>query len=55
MPTEPNPDRDERVKLPLKFKTALKALLAVDPDDEPIDQDQDEEGSRRAHKRPDDG
>jgi hypothetical protein len=49
-----NPERDVRVKIPLDPEAALKALLAVDPDDDPADQDQDEESSRRARKRPDD-
>jgi hypothetical protein len=37
-----NPDRDVRVKIPLDPETALKALLAVDPDDEPADDGQDD-------------
>jgi hypothetical protein len=41
MAAKPNPDRDERVKIPLDPKVALRALLAVDPDDEPADPDQD--------------
>jgi hypothetical protein len=41
MPGKPNPDRDERVKIPLDPETALRALLAVDPDDEPADDEQD--------------
>jgi hypothetical protein len=41
MPGKPNPERDERVKIPLDPETALRALLAVDPDDEPADDDQD--------------
>ena len=41
MPGKPNPERDERVKLPLDPETALRALLAVDPDDKPADEDQD--------------
>ena len=37
-------DRDERVKLPLDPEEALKALLAVKPDDEPTeDADQAEQ------------
>jgi hypothetical protein len=40
-----NEERDERVKLPLDPETALRALLAVDPEDEPAeggpDNDQD--------------
>jgi hypothetical protein len=31
------------VKLPLDPETALRAMLAVDPDDEPADQGQDGE------------
>jgi hypothetical protein len=42
MPGKRNEERDERVKLPLDPETALRALLAVDPDDEPADDDQDE-------------
>jgi hypothetical protein len=30
-------ERDERVKLPLDPETALRALLAVKPDDEPAE------------------
>ena len=40
MAGKPNPDKDERVKIPLDPETALRALLAVDPDDEPADDDQ---------------
>lgn len=32
MPAQPNPDRDEPVKLPLDPEEALRALLAVKPD-----------------------
>jgi hypothetical protein len=43
MPGKPNPDRDVHVKIPLDPETALRALLQVDPDDEPADaQDRDE-------------
>jgi hypothetical protein len=38
-----NEVKDERVKLPLDPETALRALLAVDPDDEPA---QDSDGQR---------
>jgi len=31
------PERDERVNLPLDPESALRALLALDPDDEPAD------------------
>jgi hypothetical protein len=51
MPGKRNPERDERVKLPLDPETALRALLAVSPDDKPAmaddkpaDDDQDECG-----------
>ena len=37
MPGKPNPEKDEHVKLPLDPETALRALLAVDPDSEPAD------------------
>jgi hypothetical protein len=46
-----NPERDVRVKIPLDPEDALKALLAVDPDDEPADED--EESGQRARKRSD--
>jgi hypothetical protein len=38
--------RDEHVKIPLHPETALRALLAVDPDDEPAEgvSDQGESG-----------
>jgi hypothetical protein len=40
-----NQERDERVKLPLDPETALRALLAVKPDDEPAaDHDDDKDG-----------
>jgi hypothetical protein len=39
-----NEERDERVKLPLDPETALRALLAVDPDDEPADPADDDQG-----------
>jgi hypothetical protein len=41
MPGKPNPERDKRVRIPLDPETALRALLAVNPDDEPADDDQD--------------
>lgn len=37
MPGKRNEKRDERVKLPLDPETALRALLAVKPDDEPAE------------------
>jgi hypothetical protein len=43
MPGKPNPERDERVRLPLDPEAALRALLAVDPDDEPAETGQDGE------------
>jgi len=44
MPGKPNPERDERVSFPLDPETALRALLAVDPEDEPADDNQDRSG-----------
>jgi hypothetical protein len=35
--TKHSDERDERVKIPLDPETALRALLAVDPDDEPAE------------------
>ena len=45
MPRHPDPQRDEPVSLaPLDFETALRGLLAVDPDSEPVsDEDDDDE------------
>ena len=40
MPSKRNEARDERVKIPLDPETALRALLAVKPDDEPANDDQ---------------
>ena len=34
MPGKPNPRRDEKVSIPLDPETALRALLAVEPDEE---------------------
>ena len=34
------PDRDEGVALPLDPEEALRALLAVRPEDEPVEQDE---------------
>lgn len=39
-------NRDKRVKIPLDPETALRALLAVDPDDEPAGEDQASEGEQ---------
>jgi hypothetical protein len=46
MPGKRDEKRDERVKLPLDPETALRALLAVNPDDEPDKDkpDKDREG-----------
>ena len=45
---QPTPaERDERVSLPLDPETALRALLKVDPDSEPVDQPEDGEGSEK--------
>jgi hypothetical protein len=38
MPGKQNQERDERIKPPLDPEIALRALLAVDPDDEPADE-----------------
>jgi hypothetical protein len=43
MPGKQNPERDVRVKIPLDPEEALRALLAVNPDDEPAGTDQDGE------------
>ncbi len=43
-------DRDERVSLPLDPETALRALLAVKPDDPPADPRQ---GGDQAHQTDD--
>jgi len=47
MAGKPNPDRDEPVKIPLDPKTALRALLAVDPGDEPAGQEDQTDGQAR--------
>ena len=42
--SHPTPEqRDERVSLPLDQETALRALLKVDPDSEPVDADEDKD------------
>jgi hypothetical protein len=42
MTAKRNPERDERVKIDLDPETALRALLAVKPDDEPADEPSDD-------------
>jgi hypothetical protein len=37
---QPNPDLDERVRIPLDPETALRELLKVNPDAEPADDEQ---------------
>ncbi len=37
---KPDPKRDEPVKIPLDFEEALRGLLAVDPDSEPVEDDE---------------
>jgi hypothetical protein len=37
-----NQDRDEPVKIPLDPETALRALLAVDPDEDPDEESADD-------------
>ena len=49
-----NPERDERVKIPLDPETALRALLAVDPDDEPADDKPADDRDRPEHRATDD-
>lgn len=46
-----NDERDERVKLPLDPETALRGLLAVDPEDEPTEDKpgEDEKAGTPAH------
>lgn len=34
MPAKPKPEKDDPVKIPLDPEEALRALLAVNPDDE---------------------
>jgi hypothetical protein len=53
-----NEERDERVKLPLDPEAALRALLAVNPDDEPAERDGEpaddqagEDGKRQSENR----
>lgn len=36
MPAQPNPDKDEPVKLPLDPEEALRALLQVRPENEQV-------------------
>jgi hypothetical protein len=38
MPAQPNPERDEPVAIPLDPEEALRALLAVKPDEVPKDE-----------------
>jgi hypothetical protein len=51
-PAKPNPDKDERVKLPLHPLQALRALLAVNPGNEPTDE-QGDETARQNRGEPD--
>lgn len=44
MPAKPNPDKDEPVQIPLDPEEALRALLAVKPDDEKTDEDPQPQG-----------
>jgi hypothetical protein len=50
MPAKPNPDMDERVKIPLDPELAIRALLRVDPDAEPAP---DAEAPRRERNKAD--
>jgi hypothetical protein len=45
MAAKRNEERDERVKLPLDPETALRALLAVKPGDEPVEDRPDDDRS----------
>lgn len=48
MAKQPTPEeRDERVTLPLDPETALRALLQVDPDDEPAEPTKREDSETR--------
>lgn len=38
MAAKPNPDLDERISIPLDPELAIRALLKVDPDAEPADE-----------------
>ena len=40
MPAKPNPEMDERVSIPLDPELAIRALLKVDPDAEPAEDQQ---------------
>jgi hypothetical protein len=57
MPGKRNPERDERVKIPLDPETALRALLKVDPDSEPAEDEKPDQaqGIGRGRKRKDAG
>jgi hypothetical protein len=44
--------RDDRVKLPLDPETALRALLAVKPADEPADDEERDETHQDRPQRP---
>ncbi len=46
-----NDERDERVKIPLDPETALRALLAVDPEDEPTKPDDEPTDDNQDEKR----
>lgn len=49
-------DRDERVTLPADPETALRALLQVDPDSEPVEQEGSEPTKpKKLVRRPTDG
>ena len=39
MPAKPNPDKDEPVQIPLDPEEALRALLAVKPENDKTDED----------------
>jgi hypothetical protein len=39
MPAQPKPEKDEPVKVPLDPEEALRALLQVEPDEAPSDEE----------------
>lgn len=52
-PARPNPERDEKVVIPLDPETALRALLKVKPGDEEEDQEAREDADPDGSLQPD--
>ena len=48
MPGKPNPEKDERVKLPPDPETVLRAMLKVNPEDESAEDQEKPGGENRA-------